>query len=90
MQRPPNQYQMHVATTCPFKHAHQFATTMRPHESTTMYSRCQLCLAYWETTPDGQIIALKRPTQDSFCPKCLQPTGEAPLMEHICKQLKPV
>ena len=56
--------------------------TSRPPETLGVWwSRCQRCLAYWETSPAGKVIVLKVVGAVALCPDChwlLETTG------HVC------
>lgn len=39
----------------------------------TMHSRCDACLAYWETDTSGKIVRLTRPLSIQLCPDCRRP-----------------
>ena len=88
---PPTKQEL-VATRCPFNCGtsssimnHAAVMTARPPPGTiaTWWSRCQLCLAYWETSPAGEIIVLRTVPHLERCPDCrgLKSPVDLP---HVC------
>ncbi len=87
----PTTKQEDTATRCPLNCGtsssimnHAAVMTARPLPGTiaTWWSRCQLCLTYWETSPAGEIIVLRRVLHLECCPDCrgLKSPGEP----HVC------
>ena len=52
----------------------------------SMHSRCDACLAYWETDTSGKIVKLSRPVSIEICPDCHKPFGDnLPQEKYLCK-----
>lgn len=86
---PPRTKQYTTANTCPLDNCPGGAVlTAQPPPGTiaAWWSRCQRCLTYWETSPGGQIVALRVIHPIEYCPECR--VSKLPL--HICASKKEV
>lgn len=81
---PPTKQEI-VANQCPMNCGKVSAVLIaRPPPGTiaTWWSRCQKCLAYWETNPAGNVVVLKVITQIELCLDCREPK----LALHLCEK----
>ena len=79
-----------TANECPMKCGKESAVLVaRPPVGAvaTWWSRCQRCLCYWETSPVGEVSALRIVAAVSLCPDChlpLSPRALAPELDSFC------
>jgi hypothetical protein len=77
-----------VANECPMNCGKPSAVLLaRPPQGSvaTWWSRCQRCLAYWETSPAGKVVALRVIAQMVVSPDCREcQEMEALAHIHVC------
>ena len=83
---PPTKQEV-VANTCPMPCGGKEGSAVlcaRPPIGTiaTWWSRCQRCLAYWETSPAGKVTVLKGVMGIELCPDCRE--VKLPTKTHVC------
>ena len=86
---PPRTKQYTTANTCPIPACPGGAVLVAQPPSgniASWWSRCQRCLAYWETSPGGQIVALTVVPQVELCPECRMAKFE----RHVCVSMEGV
>jgi hypothetical protein len=72
---PPRTKQEIAANECPMRCGKESAILVaRPPQGSvaTWWSRCQRCLAYWETSPAGKVTARRTVLNTDLCPDCLE------------------
>ena len=79
---PPTKQEI-TANQCPMNCGKENAVMVaRPPQGSvaTWWSRCQRCLAYWETSPAGKVTALRVVETFECCPDCY----EHKTLTHVC------
>ena len=74
-----------VANECPLKCGKEGAVLVaRPPQGSVAiwWSRCQRCLAYWETSPAGKVLVLRGVICLDHCLECLD--VKYPDRPHVC------
>ena len=72
-----------TANECPMHCGKESAVLVArpgPGSVATWWSRCQRCLAYWETSPAGKMTVLRTIKHVDMCPDCRE-LATAP---HVC------
>lgn len=76
-----------TANQCPMNCGGETAVLIaRPRQPTigNWWSRCQRCLAYWETSPAGKVLVLRVIEYREMCPDCLGPKDYSERLGHVC------
>ena len=72
-----------IANQCPMNCGKESAVLVaRPPAGSVgiWWSRCQKCLAYWETSPAGKVTVLRTIKHVDMCPNCREPN----FPPHVC------